>query len=62
VGSKEAEMVAVFEDKRGRPPGRNFAETIPVRLSRPMMEKVDDWADANQASRSEAIRRLIELD
>jgi metal-responsive CopG/Arc/MetJ family transcriptional regulator len=46
--------------KRGRPTGRRFVETIPVRLSVELAEAVTSWADKNDVSRSEAIRRLVE--
>ena len=49
--------------KRGRPAGRSYGETIPVRLSPALKEKVDAWADTqpDAPSRSEALRRLVEL-
>jgi hypothetical protein len=49
--------------KRGRPAGRSYGETIPMRLSPVLKDKVDAWA-ANQPdapSRSEALRRLVEM-
>jgi hypothetical protein len=49
--------------KRGRPPGRRYGETIPMRLSSALKDEVDAWADKqpDAPSRSEALRRLVEL-
>jgi len=49
--------------KRGRPAGRKYGETIPVRLSSALKEQVEEWAErqADAPSRSEALRRLVEL-
>jgi hypothetical protein len=49
--------------KRGRPAGRNYGETIPMRLSPALKDKVEGWAEKqpDKPSRSEALRRLIEL-
>jgi hypothetical protein len=46
--------------RRGRPPGKKYRETIPVRLTPELMAAVDRWAGNKDASRSEAIRALIE--
>jgi len=46
--------------KRGRPPGRNFGQVIPVRLSIETSVKLDKWAKRQGVSRSEAIRTLLE--
>jgi hypothetical protein len=49
--------------KRGRPPGRRYGETIPVRLSPALKDKVEAWTEKqpDAPSRSEALRRLVEL-
>src|SRR5262245_35089524 len=49
--------------KRGRPPGRRYGETIPVRLSSALKDQVDAWTEKqpDAPSRSEALRRLVEL-
>jgi hypothetical protein len=49
--------------KRGRPPGRSYGENIPMRLSPALKDKVETWArkQPDKPSRSEALRRLIEL-
>jgi Arc/MetJ-type ribon-helix-helix transcriptional regulator len=47
---------------RGRPPtGRNYRETIPVRLTEAAVAAIDGWIERQPEppSRSEAIRRLI---
>ncbi len=48
--------------KMGRPPGRTYRETIPVRLTEQAVAAVDKWIDRQREamSRSEAIRRLLE--
>jgi hypothetical protein len=45
----------------GRPPGVKFSETIPARFEPATLASLDAWADAHSVSRSEAIRRLVEL-
>jgi hypothetical protein len=51
----------VHKKSRGRPSGQRYAETIPARLEPSTVAAVDDWATANDVSRSEAIRRLVEI-
>ena len=48
--------------KLGRPLGRIYRETIPVRLTEDALAAIDAWIDQqiDAISRSEAIRRLIE--
>jgi hypothetical protein len=48
--------------KLGRPPGRTYGETIPVRLTEDAIAAIDEWIERQDGalSRSEAIRRLIE--
>jgi hypothetical protein len=45
----------------GRPPGSNYGQAIPVRLAVETVPMLDDWAEENDVSRSEAIRRLVEI-
>ena len=48
--------------KRGRPPGRRFGGTLPLRLPPQLLESIDEWArrqDGN-LNRSQAARLLIE--
>jgi hypothetical protein len=48
--------------KRGRrPTGRNYGETIPVRLAPEDVADVDAWIERQdgKVSRSEAVRRLL---
>jgi len=49
--------------KRGRPAGRSYGETIPMRLSPALKDKVETWAakQPDAPSRSEALRRLVEM-
>jgi len=51
----------VHKKKRGRPPGRIYRETIPVRLTEDTVAAIDAWIDrqGEEISRSEAIRRLL---
>jgi len=51
----------VHKKPRGRPSGQRYTETIPARLEPSTVAAVDHWAAANDVSRSEAIRRLVEL-
>jgi ribbon-helix-helix CopG family protein len=51
----------VHKKRIGRPPGKRFSETIPARLEPQTMAALDAWAVAHDVSRSEAIRRLVEL-
>jgi hypothetical protein len=55
-----AKFIMVNQKKRGRPAtGRDPVSA--VRLPAGVSQAVDEWAAANDASRSEAIRRLVEL-
>ena len=51
----------VHKKSRGRPAGLKFGGTIPARFEPVVVEAIDKWADQNAVSRSEAIRRLVEL-
>jgi metal-responsive CopG/Arc/MetJ family transcriptional regulator len=53
---------SVHKKSRGRPKGRTYRETIPVRLTPEAVEEIDAWIErqAETPSRSEAIRILIE--
>jgi predicted DNA-binding protein len=46
--------------KRGRP-ATGVDPMYGARLSNDLVERLDAWAKTNRVSRSEAIRRLIEL-
>lgn len=46
--------------KRGRPQGRKYDLIIPGRFSVKTIEKLDEWAERQGVSRSEAIRTLVE--
>jgi len=51
------------KSRRGRPKGRTYRETIPVRLTPEAVEEIDEWIDRQDEppSRSEAIRKLVAL-
>ncbi len=51
----------VHKKSRGRPAGKTYSETIPARLEPATVASLDAWALANDVSRSEAIRRLVEI-
>lgn len=51
----------VHKKSRGRPAGIKYGETIPARFEPATVAALDAWADAHDVSRSEAIRRLVEL-
>jgi metal-responsive CopG/Arc/MetJ family transcriptional regulator len=55
-----AKSIKVNQKKRGRPAtGRDPVSA--VRLPVELTAAVDQWAQENEANRSEAIRRLVEL-
>jgi hypothetical protein len=51
----------VHKKSRGRPAGVKFGETIPARFELATVANLDKWAASHSVSRSEAIRRLVEL-
>jgi hypothetical protein len=51
----------VHRKSLSRPTGQRYPETIPARLEPEAVAAVEKWAAANDVSRSEAIRRLVEL-
>ena len=56
--------IPVNTKKRGRPPGRDYPVTVAVRLKSEQTVVLDAWREAQpkpKPSRSEAIRRLMEL-
>jgi hypothetical protein len=57
-----AKSITVNQNKK-RGPGRPATGRDPavaVRLPKDILAKVDEWAEANEASRSESIRALLE--
>jgi hypothetical protein len=46
---------------RGRPAGRRYGGTIPVRLEPETIAAIDRWTAGHELTRSEAIRRLVEI-
>jgi hypothetical protein len=51
----------VHKKSRGRPAGIKFGETVPARFEPATVAALDAWAVAHNVSRSEAIRRLVEI-
>jgi hypothetical protein len=51
---------AVHKKPVGRPAGRRFTETLPLRLTPVLTKAVDAWAKRRKLSRSVAIRQLLE--
>jgi hypothetical protein len=51
----------VHKKSRGRPAGIKFGETIPARFEPATVAALDAWAVMHEVSRSEAIRRLVEI-
>jgi hypothetical protein len=47
--------------KRGRPPAGGRDPHIAARMPSPLIAEVEAWATANDTTRSEAFRRLVEL-
>jgi metal-responsive CopG/Arc/MetJ family transcriptional regulator len=54
--------IPVNTKSRGRPAGREYVETIAVRMKREQAETLDAWIEAqpDKPSRSEAVRRLVD--
>jgi hypothetical protein len=48
-------------NRGGRPVGVKFGEAIPARFELATVADLDKWAASHDVSRSEAIRRLVEL-
>ncbi|SRR5260221_7435899 len=56
-----AKSIAV-KPKRGRPPTGGRDPFVGIRLPEDLLDEIEAWSDENEAaSRSEAIRRLVEL-
>jgi hypothetical protein len=51
----------VYKKSRGRPTGGKYSGAIPARFEIEAMKSLDAWAKKHAVSRSEAIRRLVEL-
>ena len=52
---------SVHKKSMGRPPGIKYGGTIPARFEIAALAALDAWAKKHEVSRSEAIRRLVEL-
>jgi Ribbon-helix-helix protein, copG family len=55
-----SKSISVKRKKRGRP-ATGTEPLYGVRISDDLMGRIEKWAAENAASRSEAIRRLVEL-
>ena len=53
--------IKVHPKKRRGRPATGKDPLVSARLSQSVIDQVEEWAAANAASRSEAIRRLVEL-
>lgn len=53
--------IAVIPKKRGRPPSGGRDPALTVRLPQDLIDRLEAWASDNDVTRSEAIRRLVEL-
>jgi hypothetical protein len=52
---------SVYKKPTGRPPGIKYGGVIPARFEIPTIGAIDAWAEKHDVSRSEGIRRLVEL-
>jgi hypothetical protein len=55
-----AKSITVKQKMRGRP-ATGFDPLVGVRIPKDLIKKIDAWSKAQKTSRSEAIRRLVEL-
>jgi hypothetical protein len=51
----------VYRKRLGRPPGKNFVESFPVRLGTEQAKAIRAWAKQADLSISKAIRQLVDL-
>jgi hypothetical protein len=58
---KKSIKVAPKKKGRGRPPTGGRDPHITVRMPQTLIDHADTWGAENAATRSEAIRRLVEL-
>jgi hypothetical protein len=56
-----AKSIKVASKRRGRPSTGGRDPGIHIRLPEEMLSTVDTWAVSKEVTRSEAIRRLVEL-
>ena len=60
LNSFMAKSIAAKQKRPGRP-ATGHDKMYGARLSKELVSTIDAWAKANDTSRSEAIRRLVEL-
>jgi Arc/MetJ-type ribon-helix-helix transcriptional regulator len=56
-----AKSITVASKRRGRPPTGGRDPGVHIRLPEAMLSTIDAWATSKEVTRSEAIRRLVEL-
>jgi Arc/MetJ-type ribon-helix-helix transcriptional regulator len=56
-----AKSIKVHPKKRRGRPATGKDPLVSARLPQPLIDEIDQWATSNEASRSEAMRRLVEL-
>jgi Arc/MetJ-type ribon-helix-helix transcriptional regulator len=56
-----AKLIKVHPKKRRGRPATGKDPLVSARLPQTLIDQVEHWAASNEASRSEAIRRLVEL-
>jgi len=56
-----AKSIKVHPKKRRGRPATGKDPLVSARLPQTLIDRVEHWAASNEASRSEAIRRLVEL-
>jgi Ribbon-helix-helix protein, copG family len=56
-----AKSIKVNPKKRRGRPATGKDPLVSARLPQPLIDQLDAWASKNGATRSEAIRRLVEL-
>jgi metal-responsive CopG/Arc/MetJ family transcriptional regulator len=54
-------MVTPKKRGRGRPPTGGRDPHVAIRMPQTLIDQVDSWGAENEGTRSEAIRRLVEL-
>jgi predicted HicB family RNase H-like nuclease len=60
VYAKDMAKKRVHRKRMGRPPGRSYVESFPVRLVPEQARAIRAWAKQADMSISQAIRRLLE--
>jgi hypothetical protein len=56
-----AKSISDIKKSRGRPATTGTGTLIGLRLHEPELKRIDAWAKAQEVSRPEAIRRLVDI-